>query len=203
MKHCGQNGELVGESWWGGILLGFQNVEGEKYTEKAPLRHMTKREEHAISKTVLIVPAQAHLWDSCIRNPRKLKSKSSDINTHTNVAFARKAGLKERTLNGMCVLAFALPLVIAASVGNNSGVQLQRVACLFSAPVLLAFDPIALEVRLLGINQVSGGSSADYNTIVAAFEVVTPEGKTAIRNGYVEILLAKPTFSQRGSASKL
>jgi hypothetical protein len=195
MAHCDVGGNLVGESWWGGILLGYQGVEGKRYILEPPPRieptAWTRSDECV---TVKVDPAAAHIWDACIRNPRQSKAASSDINTHTNIAFARKAGLPERTLNGLCVLALALPWVIDAVTKDQANVaRVIRVACLFSAPVFLAFEPISLEVRVLNtsICHAVRGNHGTGEVVVAIFEVVNPEGKAAIRQGYVEIDLGK------------
>eukprot|EP00040_Diaphanoeca_grandis_P007243 m.40196 g.40196 ORF g.40196 m.40196 type:complete len:334 (+) comp18410_c0_seq1:173-1174(+) len=201
MNHTNKStGDLLGQSWWGGILLGYDKVQGDLYTASAPPR--LKLHDHAspatrVSERQCVIPAaQAHIWDACIRNTRKLKSPSSDINVHTNVAFAKKAGLPHRTLNGLCVLAFVIPTITAMVVnkgdpagrdGGENDRRIKRVACVFGSPVFVDFAPIELTVQVLNTCHLKD----KVGITLVTFQVLTVDGKQAIREGYLELLQVK------------
>jgi hypothetical protein len=75
-----------------------------------------------------------------------LKAKSSDMNVHTNVDFAQKAGLQARTLNGLCVLCLCAAEICAGFTNCHSTRMMREVACTFVAPVFLAYEEVQLVI---------------------------------------------------------
>lgn len=184
-RHSDRSG-LMGESWWGGVLLGAP-ADVDFYSSSPPPRLKPSTSSAALvpagtERTLELPASQAHIWDSCIRDPRRPKAKSSDINPHTNVDFARKAGLQARTLNGLCVLALALEAVLDMAGCSAPWPLVRRVACEFGSPVFIDFAPVKLIVRIL-----DSGVSTSNGVEVLCFEVLTVDGKRGVRNGYIEL----------------
>ena len=189
-RHADEAGAVVSTSWWGGILVGYQGDQGSPAAtdhylpeEQAPsppeIAVLSSPTFEIITQTLLVSAAQAHLWDACIRDPRNAKAASSDINVHTNMSFAEKAGLKGRTLNGLCLLGIAMTCVLKMTSVAESWEGLKRVGGIFGAPVLMLFDPVSLEVSITG-----RGPNAEGDEVIL-FSVATTEGKSAIRSGYI------------------
>lgn len=174
---------VIGESWWDGIVLGLAAQGADRYIDQPPpLLRVSKPHNANKSVSLIVTAAQAHVWDACVRNPRKLKSKSADINVHTNVAYAVKAGLPARTLNGLCVLSLALSKLLETIGHPDAWNAVQRVTCTFGAPVFIRYDPVSLRVVIL-----ESGFAKDLPLWLIAFEVLTHEGNKAVRDGYLEL----------------
>lgn len=181
---------LIGESWWGGILLGLKSVDDERYVSQPPERRRIRESSaQGLQEWQLTVPSrQAHVWDACIRDPRRPKAKSSDINPHTNVDFANRAGLPARTLNGLCVLAYALSPILETVQGlrrADSWPIVRRIACTFTSPVYVDYEDTNLNLRIL-----SSGPAEDerVGSFIVLFEVIATSGATVLRDGYLEIV---------------
>jgi acyl dehydratase len=197
MHTADTGGAPVCTSHWGGIVLGLPTQAGlEDYSSfeqpapppprpavgaKGPPAEEVTEES---ARLLLAAPASAaHVWDACIRNPRQPKPRSSDINTHTNLLFAQKAGLGSRTLNGLYVLALSLSRVLG-HVGAAAG-SVSRVGCTFKAPVFLSEgDPVRLELRLTSYTTATRGRAGVVG--VAFFDVLTPGGGFAVKGGFVQ-----------------
>ena len=91
-----------------------------------------------------------------IRNPVMLKAKSSDMNVHTNVDFAQKAGLQARTLNGLCVLCLCAAEICACFANCHSTRMMREVACTFVAPVFLAYEEVQLVIAGTHVDHPDG-----------------------------------------------
>jgi acyl dehydratase len=189
-RHTDEAGAVVCTSWWGGILIGYQAeqgsadryLEGEQCPPPPQITAVPQQEEVAhMSQTLHVSPAHAHIWDACIRDPRNAKAASSDINVHTNMAFAEKAGSRGRTLNGLCLLGIAMTNILSMTSVAESWEGLKRVGCVFGAAVILRFEQVALEVCITG-----RGPNAEGDEVIL-FDVITSEGKQAIRGGYVVV----------------
>lgn len=182
------NSQMLGQSWVGGVLLGLAPVGEELYSCQPPERLNVMKTADALEVVAPLVLScrEAHLWDACIRDPRRPKAKSADINPHTNVDFARRAGLDARNLNGLCVLAHALSVILEL-IGVRqfeAWPMLRRIACTFASPVFIDYEPVHLDVHVL-----AAGSSCS-SILVVEFEVLTAQGRHAIRDGYLEVLRA-------------
>lgn len=168
----------IGTSWWGGIVLGLPVEGADRHMDgRMPPPRPQRPAGVSTTTTIVIPPSQAHLFDACIRDPRHPKAKSSDINVHTNVAFAKKAGLDGRTLNGLALLGYVLPF-LARHAGKEVR-RLSSVGVTFGAPVMLAWEPVALSLHMLAIVPAGG------DKLTVHFEVKTGEGGRAIRDGFV------------------
>jgi len=190
----GGGGRVVGRSWWGGVVLGLPPARGEtrflgaehQPPARPPAPAPAADEQPLRTARVLVPAAQAHVFDSCIRDPRRAKSRSADINTHTNTRYAEKAGLRARTLNGMALLCFALPEVLRAAGSAAGAPVLARVGCTFGSPVFLAFDAVPVSVRIWRVAHAHD-AAAEERTTTVHFDVLSAEGKAAIREGFVVI----------------
>jgi hypothetical protein len=190
----GGGGRLVGRSWWGGVTLGSPPARGEMRflgaEHQPPARPCAPApaagEQPLRTARVLVPAAQAHLFDSCIRDPRRAKSRSADINTHTNTRYAEKAGLRARTLNGMALLCFALPEVLCAAGSAAGAPVLARVGCTFGSPVYLAFDAVPVSVRIWRVAHARA-TAVEERTTTVHFDVLSAEGKASIREGFVVV----------------
>ena len=213
-----QKNNLISKSWWGGVVLGLNSIDSvEKYLEHPPQRPTIIVEPsnnnniflQSNSYDIDIPAAQAHLFDGCIRDPRKTKAPSSDINTHTNLDFALKGGLPGRTLNGMCLLSFVIGFLSHKMKQNVSikmknitnldeiNLTLKQVGVTFGAPVVLDLVSISVHVDI-----VSQTYNIMNNDIIIHFNVITNDGGKAIKNGYF-IMNYDNTNSSMHSNSKL
>jgi hypothetical protein len=98
-----------------GGLLPAPTAKGEHLRLPGHRPVVPSQRRHETSETVLVPPGMAHVFDSCIRDPRNLKSASADLNVHTNLRLARAAQLEGCTLNGMALLCLVLPGVLRAA----------------------------------------------------------------------------------------
>ena len=220
-------GGLVGRSWWGGVVLGLGPADGDaKYMHgsecAAPPPRPAKKPLQSVQKhRIAVPPGQAHIFDGCIRDPRNIKATSADINPHTNIDFALKAGLQGRTLNGMCLLAFVLPAVLRVAAGAAAGcssstqpdhgrTRLQRIGCTFSNPVVLEYTAVDLDVHITAGGTAAPAPAAAAAAVAAAtttvhFEVYDSRGKRVIRDGFATIATTSlsKTCKVRPETSKL
>jgi len=195
----GAGAVVTGRSWWGGVVLGLGPVDGiGKYMDSsngtaAPPPRPSRTPQQPFQKHRIVVPpGQAHIFDGCIRDPRNVKARSADINPHTNIGFALKAGLKGRTLNGMCLLTFVLPAIFraaAAAAGCRSsnaqphtGAQLERIGCTFSNPVIMEYTAVDLDVHITASAIVATSTTATVH-----FHVYDQNGKRVLRDGFAVV----------------
>jgi acyl dehydratase len=233
--HEADSGVLVGDSWWGGVVLGLPPLNNHaamlagraqppKRPPAPPPPPLLSPPLYPASTSVMVAAGLAHLFDSCIRDPRQPKAASSDINPHTNMQYAAAAGLGGRTLNGMCLLAYVLPSVHEAAVaavdvgwvldagkvkggGCSSSTELVRIGCTFSAPVQLHFEPVALTLTILAVRvlppiapaHTTDGSpiaaSIEARTVAVHFQVHSATGSRALKEGYAEWVVTQSTRS--------
>jgi acyl dehydratase len=156
-------GKPVCASWYGAIYRGV-DVKGPDMPAKVPSSPMLPLGEDGepLSECQVYVPAgMAHVYTECARifNP-----------IHTDAAIARAAGLPEIILHGTATLALAVSRIVESEAGKDPA-QIARVACRFGAMVTM---PSPLTVRVL---QRDGA--------VVFFEVLSGEGRLAIRDGMV------------------
>lgn len=173
------SGEVLCTSYWEGIVMKFTDQVGPD-SYPAELNPVTPPPRPspgtAVSREIPlpISPLAAHIWDGCIRDPRNPKAKSSDINPHTNLNFALKGGFPGRNLHGSGTVGLALTeLLKHCAPGRIADVR--RLGCIFGSPVTLWYEDMTLTIQVK-----TEPSLPD----VLFFEVITPEGKTAVRNGY-------------------
>lgn len=210
---------VTGRSWWGGVLLGLAPEDGqEMYMQgdnvTAPPRpclslvaagtHPGLEPQRVRTQQITVPAGQAHIFDGCIRDPRNVKARSADINTHTNIGYALKAGLPGRTLNGMCLLMFVLPAVMRAAAaatrgadfgarkgGRGSYMRLHRIGCTFSSPVILKYTAVPLVVHIVGVSANGSGEAGKAkegeaaNAITVHFEVYDLRAKRVLKDGFV------------------
>ncbi len=148
---------------WMTTLFRDVDVEGEdSVSDVAPRRPTIPDEIEADQfEHVNISRNAAHVYTECARiwNP-----------IHTDAAVARGAGLPGPILHGTATLALAVSRVLAAA-GRVAPTRVVRISGRFGAMV---FMPSELSVRLL---------ATDEKTL--HFDVWTPDGKPAIRDGLV------------------
>jgi len=175
-KHFDEKGVLVGTGYFGGVVDGMKGADSERATTLEVVPERVDFSEVSFTKSILFTlsPAAAHVWDACIRNPRVPKAKSSDINVHTNVGLAKKAGLRARTMNGLSLLAKVVSRLLAIYFGEPE--RIKRIWCMFSAPVFLEQEDVHVEVRF--------GTLTTTSELTVVFEVVLlQEGTTVLKNG--------------------
>jgi acyl dehydratase len=107
----------------------------------------------------------AHVYDGCadIHNP-----------IHTSRRFARSVGLPENILHGTATLAMAVKEIVDREAGRDPR-RMRALGCRFSSMVFLG---TTASVQLLA--RVEGAEGT-----MLFFEVLTKEGKKAIRDGVV------------------
>lgn len=174
-RHVNQQGECVSNSWWGGVLLGLKAVNGSEYLSDVEQRPAWPKDAAVLEEVEIgFPPTQAHLWDACIRDPLNAKPPSANINAHTDLALALKGGLDGRTLNGICVLSFALSYIMKRYPNS----RVLRIGCFFASPVYLHFEPIRTKMQIMSV-------AKEEQEVTVLFHVLTNEGKKAVKNGYV------------------
>ena len=89
---------------------------------------------------------------------------------HTDAAVARAAGLPEIILHGTATLALAVSRIIESDAGKDPA-RIERVAARFGAMVMM---PSTVTVRVLA-----------REGAVVFFEVLSGEGRLAIRDGMI------------------
>ena len=103
-----------------------------------------------------------------------LKAKSSDMNVHTNVDFAQKAGLQARTLNGLCVLCLCAAEICAGFTNCHSTRMMREVACTFVAPAFLAYEEVQLVIAGTHVDHPDGRTEFKFSVSLpgAAMDVL-------------------------------
>lgn len=149
------NNKLFCKSWWHGVVL-TKEIEGEnKYLENElpKERYKIKKNDKIINKINFIIKSnQAHIHDSVVRNPRIPKKKSSDINTHTDLYYAKSAGLQTRNLNGLVILNFSIFHILEYYNINYNGKTIKRIGCDFIASSFIDLDDINYTINIIKIN---------------------------------------------------
>jgi len=156
-------GQPVCTSWYGAIYRGVE-VEGPDAPAKlapTPAQPIVEAGE-PLSECQVEVPAgMAHIYTECARifNP-----------IHTDASVARAAGLPEIILHGTATLAMAVSRIVESEAAKDPA-RVGRVAGRFGAMVPM---PSTLTVRVLA-----------REGAVVFFEVLSGEGRLAIRDGMV------------------
>eukprot|EP00510_Aplanochytrium_minuta_P005434 CAMPEP_0184015228 /NCGR_PEP_ID=MMETSP0954-20121128/6174_1 /TAXON_ID=627963 /ORGANISM="Aplanochytrium sp, Strain PBS07" /LENGTH=296 /DNA_ID=CAMNT_0026295949 /DNA_START=41 /DNA_END=928 /DNA_ORIENTATION=- len=180
-KHRGSDSNLIAEGYFGGVLLGATLEGKDTSIGSVPNRPQWNNSEGYEKSTTLVLPSNAaHVWDACIRNTRVPKAKSSDINVHTNLALAEKAGFKSRTFTGLCLLANVMTLLLSissTSAFSSKFTKLERYGCRFSKPVMAMFDEICLDIQYsLHVHE---------SKLTIFFQVIQETDGAAIKDGYM------------------
>ena len=160
-------GQIVCSTWYGTLFRGVP-VEGlDIIPDDVPskLAGASPDKEVESSTVMAISPGAAHVYTECARiwNP-----------IHTDTAVAKASGLPGLILHGTATLAHGISQVISRVSGAGPG-QVRRVSARFGAMVLMPSE--------VTINIFSGEVKKD-ETIVR-FEVLTEDGKQAVRDGAV------------------
>lgn len=161
--------DLVCSTWYGTLFRGVE-VAGESLPahDLPPAvavldadRVVTPRAEIPVS----ISAGAAHVYTECARiwNP-----------IHTDPAVAEQFGLPGLILHGTATLAHGVSRVVAAEA-DGQPTRVKRVAGRFGAMVCM---PSELTVRIVA-------RRSDAQGVLIRFEVVTEDGKPAIRDGLV------------------
>jgi len=179
--HSKMDGQHVAEGYFGGVILGAE-LEGEDTViDSMPERPLREDGTKLVESVELLLPPNAaHIWDACIRDTRVPKAKSSDINVHTNLDLAEKAGFKARTFTGLCLLANVITLLLCKV--DTDGLRenftfIERYGCRFSKPVMALFDSILLDVFY--------SYKFENSNLTIFFDVVQKTDGTAIKDGYL------------------
>ena len=118
--------------------------------------------------------------------------------------FAAKAGLADRTLNGMALLCFILPSLFRQARASASAekslmlgqrVVLKSIGCTFGSPVYLRWDAVEVSLRVLAV--VATPTDATVH-----FEVSTQDSRRAIRAGFATIGVANSALERRRKVRK-
>lgn len=160
-------GAPVCTTWYGTLFLGVE-VEGP---DRPPADEPDEaRETGAVKRLrsahpVSVSANAAHVYTECSRiwNP-----------IHTDAAVAARAGLPAILLHGTATLALATSRVVECEAGGNPE-RVRRVAGRFGAMV---FMPSEVMVRIQDRTPSSSGDRV-------RFDVLTAEGKPALRDGLV------------------
>lgn len=160
-----ETGKPVCTSWYGAIYRGVE-VKGSDAPAKlppAPPEPIVEEGEPLWEAQVDVPAGMAHVYTECARifNP-----------IHTDAAVARAAGLPEIILHGTATLALAVSRIVE-SEGGKDPARVERIAGRFGAMVTM---PSRLTVRALA-----------REGAVVFFEVLSGEGKLAIRDGIVQL----------------
>ncbi len=158
------SGAPVCTSWYGTIYRGVDVAGPDRPAKDAPA--VPQRKSSAAPRAEFRIPIAAglaHVYTECARifNP-----------IHTDAAVAKSAGLPAIILHGTATLALAVSRIVAAEAGGDPA-RIARIAGRFSAMVLM---PSQVTVRIFA--RENGG---------VFFDVVTEEGKPAVRDGYVAL----------------
>lgn len=167
---CDAHGEPVCSTWYGTLFRGVNVVGDDRPAhDMPPTAASIDAVQAAVSVRaeipVSISTGAAHVYTECARiwNP-----------IHTDPAVAEKSGLPGLILHGTATLAHAISRVVAAEAAGQPA-RVKRVAGRFGAMV---FMPSEVKVRILARASDGQGDSV-------RFEVLTPDGKPAVRDGLV------------------
>jgi acyl dehydratase len=155
-------GAPVCSTYQGGLMRGVPVSGGDRWSERAPA--LPAHEDAAPDDTVYaleVAAGLAHTYTECARiwNP-----------IHTDRAIALRAGLPDIILHGTATLALAVSALVNRQL-NGDPRRVRRIACRFAAMVLI---PTTLSLRV-------AARAADG----LWFEVTTPDGGLALRDGYL------------------
>lgn len=137
-----------------------------------------KRLREELSRSVEPPPPLAQVsWTVAPDQARRYADVSEDHNPiHLDTAAAQAAGLKGCVLHGLCTMAFAERVVVAAACANEPR-RLRRLKVRFSRPVYLG-DTLTCSIWEL---ETRGGSRT------LGLEVRTQEGSVVLRDGLAEV----------------
>jgi acyl dehydratase len=162
-------GKPVCTSWYGAIYRGVEVIGADAPANLAPAPAEPIIEAgEPLLETQIDVPAEmAHIYTECARifNP-----------IHTDAAVARAAGLPSIILHGTATLALAVSRIVESFAGKDPA-RIERVAARFGAMVTM---PSTIAVRVLARDDSA-------QRAVVFFEVLSGEGRLAIRDGMVVI----------------
>jgi len=152
------DGEPVSTTVQGSLYRGVELQEGHGSPEDPPAveRNLIEAGTIAVSATL------AHVYTECARiwNP-----------IHTDLAYARAAGLPGTILHGTATLALAVSALLQARAARQE--QVRRVRCRFGATV-----PMPATLALL----------AHHEAATSSFEVVRADGARAIARGTIDLV---------------
>lgn len=116
--------------------------------------------------TIPIHPFAAHIYDGCadIHNP-----------IHTSKAYALNVGLPDIILHGTATLAYAIRDITNTEGGGNP-CAVRRLGCSFTGMVFMGTQ---IELQVLG-------ERATDTSKEVFFQVISEDGRKAIRNGWIE-----------------
>ncbi len=159
-------GAPVCTTWYGTLFRGV-NVTGPDRQDGAqpPLDFPEAGQSPNVQVAIPIPENSAHVYTECSRiwNP-----------VHTDLAFARRAGLPGLILHGTATLAMSISTVINRFCGSDPS-RVQRLGGEFRAIV-----PLPSEIRVLIEKQtVAGGRT------LIRFRTLNGKGEDAVRNGFV------------------
>ena len=167
---CDAHGEPVCSTWYGTLFRGVNVVGDDRPAhDMPPTTASIDATQAAVSVRaeipVSISTGAAHVYTECARiwNP-----------IHTDPAVAEKFGLPGLILHGTATLAHAISRVVAAEAAGQPA-RVKRVVGRFGAMV---FMPSEVTVRILARASDGEGESV-------RFEVLTLDGKPAVRDGLV------------------
>lgn len=161
------DGELVCSTWYGTLFRGVTVEGGDKAATDLPTQMESVSGERRVRAEipVPISAGAAHVYTECARiwNP-----------VHTDPAVAATSGLPGLILHGTATLAHGVSRVVAQETDGQPE-RVQRIAGRFSAMV---FMPSQVTVRVLS-------REASTDSEIVRFEVLTEDGKPAVRDGLV------------------
>ena len=155
-------GDLVCRTYQVGINRGVSLEGTPKQIEDPPaLPPIPDASSRTRSGKIQVLANLAHTYTECARifNP-----------IHTDLDFARRAGLPDIILHGTATLALAVTRLVDDYLDGKSS-RVRRIGARFAAMVLM---PSSLEMRI---------SDTDPNTL--HFEVLNPDGQAVIRRGFL------------------
>jgi acyl dehydratase len=160
-----QAGKPVCTSWYGSIYRGVEVVGPDAPANLPPaaVEPLVEEGEPLVECQVDVPAGMAHIYTECARifNP-----------IHTDAAVAHAAGLPAIILHGTATLALAVSRIVETEAGKDPA-RVERVCARFGAMVMM---PSTLTVRVLA-----------REGAVVFFEVLSGEGRLAIRDGMVVI----------------
>ena len=155
-------GDLVCRTYQVGINRGvaFEGSPGQT-EDPPPLPPMPDSSAMTRSGRIQVSANLAHTYTECARifNP-----------IHTDLEFAKRAGLPDIILHGTATLALAVTRLVDDHLDGETS-RVRRIGARFAAMVLM---PSSLKIRI---------SETQPNTL--HFEVLNPDGQAAISRGYL------------------
>jgi acyl dehydratase len=152
----------------GAMMRGIECADAGKGGESIPSVPHQMQESAALWESVIpIDPLAPFIYDGCT---------NIHFPIHTSVNFAHQVGLPGIIHQGTATLALAVHNVLNREAGGDPQ-RLATVYCRFTGMVL---PGTAIRVRLVGKNQLSGGTDL-------FFTVLNAEEKRAISDGYIRL----------------